>query len=330
MIADASGASLVDVKGLTKRFDIRKGAFARVAAQVHAVENVSFQIKEGEVLGLAGESGSGKTTIGRMLLRLIEASSGSIRFMGEEIAGFDRARLLAFRGQAQIVFQDPFASLDPTMTVGEAIAEPLRIQGMKAGSPELRQRIAELLEAVALQPDFTLRRPEELSGGQRQRVVIARALSVNPKFIVADEPVSSLDVSIQAQIIGLLERLQRRSGLTMLFISHDLAVMEYMSDRIAVLYLGRLMEIGPAHDVIAAPKHPYTEALISAIPDAAQRTGRKRVILTGEIPSAIAPPAGCVFHTRCRYALAACTQGVPELRETRPGHYKACIRDDLL
>jgi oligopeptide/dipeptide ABC transporter ATP-binding protein len=239
-------------------------------------------------------------------------------------------RLLPFRRRAQIVFQDPFASLDPTMSVGDAIAEPLRLQGMRRGSSELSERVAELLHAVALPADFAQRWPDELSGGQRQRVVIARALSVNPRFIVADEPVSSLDVSIQAQIIGLLERLQAESGLSMLFISHDIAVMEYLSDRIAVLYLGRLMEIGPSRDVIATPQHPYTEALISAIPGAATTTGRDRIILKGEIPSAAAPPAGCVFHTRCPYALPDCAAISPTLREVRPGHFKSCLRDDIL
>ena len=323
-------APLFDIRNLTKRFDIRQGFLSRLVGQVHAVEDVSFTVGPNEVLGLAGESGSGKSTIGRMLLRLIEPTSGHIRFMGEEIMGLDRAAELAFRRRAQIVFQDPFASLDPTMTIGDAIAEPLRLQGMKAGSAELRDRVAELLVQVSLPTDFAERWPDELSGGQRQRVVIARALSVGPKFIVADEPVSSLDVSIQAQIIGLLEQLQAQSGLSMLFISHDIAVMEYLSDRIAVLYLGRVMEIGPARDVIATPRHPYTEALISAIPGAAAAGRRSRVILTGEIPSAAAPPAGCVFHTRCQYARPDCAREVPKLRETRKGHFKSCLRDDIL
>jgi oligopeptide/dipeptide ABC transporter ATP-binding protein len=325
-----TGSPLVDVRNLTKRFDLRRGFLSRVVGQVHAVEDVSFTVGPNEVLGLAGESGSGKSTIGRMLLRLIDPTSGQIRFMGEEITGLDRRGELAFRRSAQIVFQDPFASLDPTMSIGDAVAEPLRLQGMAAGSAELRDRVAELLASVSLPADFAERWPDELSGGQRQRVVIARALSVKPRFIVADEPVSALDVSIQAQIIGLLEQLQAQSGLSMLFISHDIAAMEYLSDRIAVLYLGRLMEIGPARDVIAAPQHPYTEALISAIPGAAATRRGGRVILTGEIPSAAAPPSGCVFHTRCRYARPDCAREVPVLREARPGHFKSCLRDDIL
>ena len=325
-----SDQPLLDIRNLIKRFEIRRGFLSRIVGQVHAVEDVTFTIGPNEVLGLAGESGSGKSTIGRMLLRLIEPSSGEIRFMGEDIAALDRAGELAFRRRAQIVFQDPFASLDPVMTVGDAITEPLRLQGMKAGSAELRDRVAQLLAQVSLPADFAQWWPDELSGGQRQRVVIARALSVNPRFIVADEPVSALDVSIQAQIIRLLEQLQAQSGLSMLFISHDIAVMEYLSDRIAVLYLGRIMEIGPAQDVIATPRHPYTEALISAIPGGTAARRRERVILTGEIPSAAAPPAGCVFHTRCQYARPDCAREVPKLRETRPGHFKSCLRDDIL
>jgi oligopeptide/dipeptide ABC transporter ATP-binding protein len=318
------------VRGLSKRFELRRGFPSRVVGEVHAVENVSFAIGPREVLGLAGESGSGKSTIGRMLLRLIEPTQGQIRFMAEEITALDRRGLLAFRRRAQIIFQDPFASLDPTMTVGDAIAEPLRIQGIRVASAELRDRVAALLTSVALPEDFAERWPDELSGGQRQRVVIARALSVNPRFLVADEPVSSLDVSIQAQIMGLLERLQKESGLSMLFISHDMAVMEYLSDRIAVLYLGHLMEIGPTVDVIATPQHPYTEALISAVPGGSAIRKRERIILTGEIPSAVAPPDGCVFHTRCQYARPECAKVVPLPREIRPGHFKACLRDDIL
>jgi oligopeptide/dipeptide ABC transporter ATP-binding protein len=319
-----SGHPLVAVSGLTKRFPVRKGLFAGETGQVHAVEDVSFAIGNNEVLGLAGESGSGKSTIGRMLLRLIAPTSGQILFDGESVGGMSAPRLQRFRRRAQIVFQDPFASLDPLMTVGEAIAEPLTIQGMARGA-ELADRIAALLDAVSLPRDFARRRPDALSGGQRQRVVIARALSVDPAFIVADEPVSALDVSIQAQILALLETLKARRSLAMLFISHDIAVMEYVSDRIAVMYLGRLMEIGPAADVVAAPRHPYTEALVSAVPGG---TGRRRIILEGDVPNAMNPPSGCVFRTRCRYAMADCAAAAPSLREVAPGHFKACIRDD--
>ncbi len=318
-----TGRPLVEIDGLVKRYPVRKGLFAREVGQVHAVEEVSFSIGRNEVLGLAGESGSGKSTIGRMLLRLIEPTAGRILFDGADVGGMDARTLQAFRRRAQIIFQDPFASLDPLMTVGESIAEPLVIQGLAKGS-EIGDRVAALLDAVALPRDFAARRPEALSGGQRQRVVIARALSVDPSFIVADEPVSALDVSIQAQILALLETLRSNRPLSMLFISHDIAVMEYVSDRIAVLYLGRLMEIGPSADVVASPRHPYTEALVSAVPGAAGR----RIVLEGDVPNAMAPPSGCVFRTRCPYALADCAAAVPPLREVAPGHFKACIRDD--
>jgi len=314
---------LVEVAGLVKRYPVRKGLFAREVGQVHAVEDVSFSIGRNEVLGLAGESGSGKSTIGRMLLRLIEPTAGQILFDGDDVGTMDTRALQAFRRRAQIIFQDPFASLDPLMTVSDSIAEPLRIQGLARGS-EVDDRVAALLDSVSLPRDFAKRRPDALSGGQRQRVVIARALSVDPSFIVADEPVSALDVSIQAQILALLETLKSGRSLSMLFISHDIAVMEYVSDRIAVLYLGHLMEIGPSADVVASPRHPYTEALVSAVPGADGR----RIVLEGDVPNAMAPPSGCVFRTRCPYALPECGGSVPPLREVAPGHFKACIRDD--
>jgi len=316
-------APLVEIAGLVKRYPVRKGLLAREVGQVHAVEDVSFSIGRNEVLGLAGESGSGKSTIGRMLLRLIEPTAGRILFEGSDVGRMDARALQAFRRRAQIIFQDPFASLDPLMSVGESIGEPLRIQGLARGS-EVEDRIAALLDSVSLPRDFAKRRPDALSGGQRQRVVIARALSVDPAFIVADEPVSALDVSIQAQILALLETLKSGRSLSMLFISHDIAVMEYVSDRIAVLYLGHLMEIGPSADVVASPRHPYTEALVSAVPGA----GGRRIVLEGDVPNAMAPPSGCVFRTRCPYALAECAASVPEMREVAPGHFKACIRDD--
>jgi len=317
------GTPLFEIAGLVKRYPVRKGMLAREVGQVHAIEDVSFSIGRNEVLGLAGESGSGKTTIGRMLLRLIEPTAGRILFEGDDVGRMDARTLQAFRRRAQIIFQDPFASLDPLMSVGESIAEPLRIQGLAHGS-EIGDRIAALLDSVSLPRDFAKRRPDALSGGQRQRVVIARALSVDPAFIVADEPVSALDVSIQAQILALLETLKSGRSLSMLFISHDIAVMEYVSDRIAVLYLGHLMEIGPSADVVASPRHPYTEALVSAVPGA----GGRRIVLEGDVPNAMAPPSGCVFRTRCPYALAECAASVPEMREVAPGHFKACIRDD--
>jgi oligopeptide/dipeptide ABC transporter ATP-binding protein len=321
-----TAAPLLQVRHLRKYFDITRGLFSRVVGHVHAVEDVSFDIAPREVLGLAGESGSGKTTIGRAVLRLIEATSGQVLFDGRNVLDFDRPTLRAFRRSAQIVFQDPYASLDPMMTVADAVAEPLRVQSLAKGT-ELSDRVEKLLADVSLSADFMRRRPADLSGGQRQRVVIARALAVGPRFIVADEPVSSLDVSIQAQIIRLLEDLKEQRGFSMLFVSHDLTIMEYLSDRIAVVYLGRLMEIGPSREVISHPRHPYTEALISAVPDTTNR--RKRIILKGDVPSPSAPPSGCVFRTRCPYALQACSEEVPAMREVSPGHWKACLRDDV-
>ena len=319
--------ALLQVRNLRKYYAVTKGLFSRVVGQVHAVEDVSFDLAPREVLGLAGESGSGKTTIGRALLRLIEPTEGEVLFEGTDVLGFDAKRLKGFRRAAQMVFQDPYASMDPMMTVREVIAEPLRVQSMARGA-ELADRVEALLRDVALPADFARRRPSELSGGQRQRVVIARALAVEPRFIVADEPVSALDVSIQAQIVSLLEELKARHGLTMLFISHDLAIMEYLSDRIAVLYLGRIMEIGPSHEVATQPRHPYTEALVSAVPGA--NGSRKRIILRGDIPNPIAPPSGCVFRTRCPYAIDSCAKTVPPLREVAPAHWRACLRDDVL
>ena len=321
-----TAAPLLQVRRLRKYFDITRGLFSRVAGHVRAVEDVSFDIAPREVLGLAGESGSGKTTIGRAVLRLIEATSGEVLFDGKDVLTLDAGALRDFRRSAQIIFQDPYASIDPTMTVAEVVAEPLRVQSLARGS-ELRDRVERLLADVSLPADFMRRQPTDLSGGQRQRVVIARALAVEPRFIVADEPVSSLDVSIQAQIIRLLEDLEEQRGFSMLFISHDLAIMEYLSDRIAVVYLGRIMEIGPSREIVSRPRHPYTEALISAVPDTTNQ--RRRIVLKGDVPSPVAPPSGCVFRTRCLYALPACSHEVPPMQEVSPGHWKACIRDDV-
>ena len=322
-------APLISVSHLRKLYDVRRGLFSKLVGHVHAVNDVSFDIAPGETLGLAGESGSGKTTIGRAVLRLIEPTDGGIRFDGEDVMAFDAAGLRNYRRSAQIIFQDPFASINPRMKIRDVIAEPLRVQKVFATEREVDRRVSELLDLVTLSEDYKDRSPAALSGGQRQRVVIARALAVNPKFIVADEPLSALDVSIQAQIMSLLDELKQRLGLAMLFISHDLAVMEYLSDRIAVIYLGQIMEIGPARAITQTPKHPYTEALISAVPDDRPGMRRKRVVLQGDIADPVSPPSGCVFRTRCIYAKPECAQQRPALREIAPLHFKACIRDVL-
>jgi oligopeptide/dipeptide ABC transporter ATP-binding protein len=321
---------LLAVENLRKWFHSRRGFVPRAAQAVRAVDGVSFTVQPREVLGLAGESGSGKTTVGRTILRLVEPTAGRVLFEGTDVTALSRKALRSFRRKAQIVFQDPFAALDPRMTVGEIVAEPLYVQGLCADRRERRDRVAALLESVGLSADFLARKPDQMSGGQRQRVVIARALAVDPIFLVADEPVSALDVSIQAQIVNLLAELKERLGLAMLFISHDIAVMEYLSDRIAVMYLGRLMEIGPSEELCLNPKHPYTEALLSAVPDPDPVHRGKRILLTGDIPNPVDPPSGCVFRTRCPYAISECAKTVPPLRATGPGRFAACLRDDVL
>ena len=321
---------LISVSHLSKLYDIRRGLFSKLVGHVHAVNDVSFDIAPGETLGLAGESGSGKTTIGRSVLRLIEPTDGAIRFDGKDVMALSAAGLRDYRKSAQIIFQDPFASINPRMKIRDVIAEPLRVQKIHATERDVDRRVSELLDLVSLSDDYKDRSPTALSGGQRQRVVIARALAVNPKFIVADEPISALDVSIQAQIVSLLDELKQRLGLAMLFISRDLAVMEYLSDRIAVVYLGQIMEIGPARAITQTPKHPYTEALISAVPDDRPDMRRKRVVLQGDVADPVSPPSGCVFRTRCIYAKPECAQQRPVLREIAPLHFKACIRDDVL
>ena len=320
---------LIYVRDLSKRFEVRRGALRQIVGHVHAVEGASFTIDRKEVLGLAGESGSGKSTLGRLLLRLIEPTSGQIRFDGNDLLQLSAAELRRFRRRAQIVFQDPFGSLDPRMTVAEAVSEPLIVQKLVASQRLARDRVAELLALVAIGPEYMDRRPGELSGGQRQRVCIARALSVEPEFIVADEPASALDASIQAQVINLLASLKRRLGLAMLFISHDIAVMAHLCDRIGVLYLGRIMEIGPSLELVGRPKHPYTAALLSAVPNPDPELRRERPLLEGEVPSPVNPPSGCVFRTRCRFAVAACASTVPPLRQIDRDRFKACLRDDV-
>lgn len=323
-------APLLEVRNLRKWYDVRRSVIAGVRAHVKAVDDVSFSIRRHEVLGLAGESGSGKTTIGRAVLRLIEPTAGSIRFEGADVLKLRRRQLRQFRRKAQIVFQDPFSSLDPRMTIEEIVSEPFQVQGMGLNRAQRRERVINLLDTVSLSAHYLLSRPHELSGGQRQRVGIARALAVEPSFLVADEPVSALDVSIQAQVINLLDELRERLGLAMLFISHDIAVMEHLSDRIAVVYLGKVMEIGPTEEIVHRPKHPYTEALLSAVPDPDPTLKRKRIVLQGDVPSPVDPPSGCVFRTRCPYALPACATAVPPLREVGADHATACIREDIL
>ncbi|MDF1584790.1 ABC transporter ATP-binding protein [Marinimicrococcus flavescens] len=320
-------APLVTGRGLRMHFPIRRGLLNREVGRVRAVEDVDLAIAPGEVLGVVGESGSGKSTLGRMVLRLLEPTAGRVVFDGTDITGLKAGELRAFRRHMQMIFQDPFSSLNPRMTIRATIGEAVRLHGLARGS-EVDDRVAEALAAVGLARSHMHRYPKAFSGGQRQRLAIARALVVQPRFIVADEPVSALDVSIQAEIINLLDRLRRELQLTMMFISHDLAVVELISDRVLVLYLGRVMEIGPAQGLFALPLHPYSRALIDAVPGRHGRGGTRR-LLGGEIPSPANPPRGCVFRTRCPHALPACAETVPALREMAPGRFKACIRDDL-
>jgi len=316
-------SAMLEVRGLHKWFPVRGGLLNRVRAQVQAVQDVSFSIQQGEILGLVGESGSGKSTLGRSILRLTEPTRGEVLFEGRNVLAMRGSELRGLRRRMQIVFQDPFASLDPRMTVEAIIGEALAIHHLKSSS----DRVGELLELVGLSPDQRRRYPHQFSGGQRQRIGIARALAVNPSFIVADEPVSALDVSVQAQILNLLQDLQKKFGLTMLFISHDLLVVEHLCDRVMVMQLGRIMEIASNKRLYEAPAHPYTRALLSAAPVADPGQKRDRILLKGEIPSPMNPPSGCVFRTRCPYAIAECAEGVPPLREVSPGQFSACIRD---
>jgi oligopeptide/dipeptide ABC transporter ATP-binding protein len=322
--AESAHVPLLEVTGLSKQFVVRGSQGMRsTRAVVHAVSNISMTIERGETLGLVGESGSGKTTAGRSVLRLIEPTVGSIRFEGKELVGLARNEMRHLRREMQIVFQDPQASLDPRLTVGSAVSEPLRVQKIGGNHDD---RVAELLDLVGLAPDHSRRFPHEFSGGQRQRIGIARALALNPKFIVLDEPVSALDVSIQAGVINLLQDLQRRLGLSYLFIAHDLSVVRHISDKIAVMYLGKIVELGPAEDVYTRAAHPYTQALLSAVPepDPEFERHRKRIVLTGEVPSPINPPSGCRFRTRCPKAQDVCAVDEPELVDRGNGHPVAC------
>ena len=317
--------ALVEVQELYKYFPIHAGLASRHVADVKAVDGVSFSIEGGETLGLVGESGSGKTTIGRLLLRLLPVTKGEIRFDGKDVLKMNGGDLRRLRRAVQIIFQDPFASLNPRMTVGDAIAEPLRIHGIVKGKA-VEERVMDLLRRVGLRTYHANRYPHEFSGGQRQRVGIARALAVDPKFIVCDEPVSALDVSIQAQVINLLEDLQQQFGLTYLFIAHDLSVVRHISTRVAVMYVGKLVETADRDALYLNPLHPYTQALLSAIPipDPALEKRRKRIVLVGDIPSPVNPPSGCRFHTRCPIAFEPCATLEPPFKEYAPGHFAAC------
>jgi oligopeptide transport system ATP-binding protein len=321
---------LLEIRHLKTWFEAESGVLGHGRKHVKAVDDVSFAIAAGEVLGLVGESGSGKTTVGRTILRLIDPTEGEILFKGRDIARLPQSTLRRYRREAQPIFQDPFASLNPRMRVEDIVAEPLIVHGIGSGRADRRARVVEILRLVGLSSEHMGRYPHEFSGGQRQRIGIARALAAGPEFIVADEPVSALDVSIQAQVVNLLHDLRRRLGLTLLFIAHDLAVVEYIADRIVVMYLGRIMESAPASELCRNPKHPYTEALLSAVPVPDPDRKGKRIVLQGDIPSPINPPSGCVFRTRCPYAIAECAARVPAPREVAPGHVKACIRDDIL
>jgi len=316
---------LIEVKGLIKYFPVLGGLFQRAVAWVKAVDDVSFTIREGETLGLVGESGCGKTTVGRTMLRLIEPDSGSVTFNGVDLLGLSGRGLKAMRRDMQIIFQDPYSSLDPRMPIGESVAEGLKIHGIGTGA-ERRQLMLDTLRKVGLEEYHAKRFPHEFSGGQRQRIGIARALALRPKFIVADEPVSALDVSIQSQVLNILRDLQDEFHLTYLFIAHNMSVVEHISDRVAVMYLGKIVELAPQIELFRNPLHPYTQALMSAIPIPDPHVRRQRIILPGDVPSPVNPPSGCRFHPRCPVAMPHCAAHEPSLREVSPGHFAACWR----
>jgi oligopeptide transport system ATP-binding protein len=318
------GAPLLEVRDLCKHFPVRKGLFGRVTGQVKAVDGVSFDVREAETLGLVGESGCGKTTAGRSLLRLIEPTSGQVRFGGVDVLAAPPHALRRLRRDMQIIFQDPYASLNPRMSVADIVGEGLRVHGLVRGRAELRERVHELLAKVRLDPSWSNRYPHEFSGGQRQRIGIARALSLQPRFVVCDEAVSALDVSIQAQVLNLLMDLRDELGLAYLFVAHDLSVVRHISHRVAVMYLGRIVETAPTAALFGAPKHPYTAALLSAVPLAEPGRRKGRVLLGGDVPSPLDPPPGCAFHTRCPVAMDVCRREAPPVRAAGPGHAYVC------
>lgn len=315
--------TLLEVRNLKKHYPIRKGFFSKQVGAVKAVDGITLSVEQGETLAVVGESGCGKSTTGRAILRLIEPTDGEIKFGGTDVRSLNPEQLRRFRTDMQMVFQDPYASLDPRWTVQRILEEPLRTHG-SAPASELRSRVEQLMEVVGLSPYQAHRYPHEFSGGQRQRIGIARALALNPKFIVCDEPVSALDVSIQAQVLNLMQDLQEQYGLTYMFISHDLSVVKFISDRVAVMYLGRIVELAPTKELFAKPLHPYTQALMSAVPVPDPTLKKQRIVLTGDVPNPETPPSGCAFHPRCPYAVDRCRTEAPELREVDSGHQAAC------
>ena len=330
---NGSPNTLLEISNLRKYFPIKKGLLRREVGAIRAVDDVSFNINEGETLGLVGESGCGKTTTSRCILRAVEPTSGEVLYRSEDgsvidVAGVPRAQLRSLRREMQMIFQDPFSSLNPRMTLMDIVGEPLVIDGFPRGERE--DRVAELLGLVGLRPEFMRRFPHAFSGGQRQRIGIARALALNPRLIVADEPVSALDVSVQAQVLNLMMDLQRDLGLTYLFVAHDLSVVKHISDRVAVMYVGKLVETAPTEQLFASPKHPYTAALLSSVPEPDPRVERERVILQGEVANPANPPSGCYFNPRCRFATDLCRTETPELRELAPQHFVSCHRAEEL
>jgi oligopeptide transport system ATP-binding protein len=317
-------SALLEVRNVTKHFYVGKGEGSDKAGVVRAVDGVSFSVKKGETLGLVGESGCGKSTMGRIILRLLDVTAGEVLFEGHHIETLSHKQLLPYRRKMQIVFQDPFGSLNPQMTIGQALSEPLHVHRVATGKKDLREKVEHLLELVGLSPEHMRRYPHEFSGGQRQRIVMARALALNPQLIVCDEPVSALDVSIQAQIINLLEDIQQKCGLTYIFIAHDLSVVKHISDRIAVMYLGKIVEVADKSTLYENPQHPYTKALLSAIPIPDPTAKKQRIILRGDVPSPLNPPSGCRFRTRCPYSFARCSIEEPPIHICGTGHGAAC------
>ena len=316
--------NLLEVNNLKKYFPVKAGIFKRTVAHVKAVDDISFAVKEGETLGLVGESGCGKSTTGRTILRLLEATAGEVIFEGKSVMDLDKKEMREIRRDMQIIFQDPYASLNPRMTVADIVGEPLDIHNLAKSKQERNEKVKEILENVGLGAEYMNRYPHEFSGGQRQRIGVARALAVDPKLIIADEPVSALDVSVQAQVVNLLQDLQKEYGLTYLFIAHDLSVVKHISDRVAVMYLGKIVELTDKKELFKNPIHPYTQSLLSAIPEADPKKKKDRIILEGDVPSPVDPPSGCRFHPRCPKAFEPCSVKEPEFKEYGDGHFAAC------